>query len=51
MSAQNLSFDLDDMIKRLRVWIETESPTFDAAAVNRMVEVAAYDCAAAGGID
>lgn len=48
MSSKNVSFDLDDMIKRLRVWIETESPTFDAAAVNRMVEVAAYDCAAAG---
>jgi glutamate carboxypeptidase len=43
-----LPFNLDDMIARLRPWIETESPTFDASAVNRMVEVAAYDFAAAG---
>ncbi|MFK4825399.1 M20/M25/M40 family metallo-hydrolase [Paenochrobactrum sp. BZR 588] len=48
MSAGKLTFDLDDMIARLRVWIETESPTFDASAVNRMVEAAAYDFAAAG---
>ncbi|MDH7792169.1 M20/M25/M40 family metallo-hydrolase [Ochrobactrum sp. AN78] len=48
MSAHELPFDLDDMIARLRPWIETESPTFDAAAVNRMVDAAAYDFAAAG---
>ncbi len=48
MSTHELPFDLDDMIVRLRPWIETESPTFDASAVNRMVEVAAYDFAAAG---
>lgn len=48
MSPHELSFNLDDMISRLRPWIETESPTFDAAAVNRMVEAAAYDFAAAG---
>jgi glutamate carboxypeptidase len=48
MSTHELPFDLDDMIARLRPWIETESPTFDASAVNRMVEVAAYDFAAAG---
>lgn len=48
MSAFELPFDLDDMIARLRPWIETESPTFDAAAVNRMVDTAAYDFAAAG---
>lgn len=48
MSAHELPFDLDDMIARLRRWIETESPTFDAVAVNRMVDAAAYDFAAAG---
>lgn len=48
MSMHELPFNLDDMIGRLRPWIETESPTFDASAVNRMVEVAAYDFAAAG---
>ena len=36
------------MIRRLRPWIETESPTFDAAALARVVDVVAYDCAAAG---
>ncbi|WP_421566764.1 M20/M25/M40 family metallo-hydrolase [Ochrobactrum sp. EDr1-4] len=48
MSMHELPFNLDEMIARLRPWIETESPTFDASAVNRMVEVAAYDFAAAG---
>ena len=48
MSMHELPFNLNDMIARLRPWIETESPTFDASAVNRMVEVAAYDFAAAG---
>jgi glutamate carboxypeptidase len=48
MSALEFPFDLDDMVARLRPWIETESPTFDAAAVNRMVDTAAYDFAAAG---
>ncbi len=48
MSAHELPFDLNDMIARLRPWIETESPTFDAAAVNRLVDTAAYDFAAAG---
>ncbi|MGO1164105.1 M20/M25/M40 family metallo-hydrolase [Brucella sp. C7-11G] len=48
MSMHELPFNLDDMIGRLRPWIETESPTFNASAVNRMVEVAAYDFAAAG---
>lgn len=48
MKAHELQFDLNDMVSRLRPWIETESPTFDAAAVNRMVNVAAHDFAAAG---
>lgn len=48
MSVHELPFDLNDMIARLCPWIETESPTFDATAVNRMVDVAAYDFAAAG---
>ena len=48
MSFLDLNFDNEDMIRRLRPWVETESPTFDAAAVARMVDVVAYDCAAAG---
>lgn len=48
MSFLDLNFDNEDMIRRLRPWIETESPTFDAAAVARMVDTVAYDAAAAG---
>lgn len=44
----NLPFDTDDMLAGLRPWIECESPTYDAAAVNRMMDIAAYDMAALG---
>ncbi len=43
-----LPFDEADMLARLRPWIETESPTFDAAAVTRMMERAAADMKAMG---
>ncbi|MAM25734.1 MAG: carboxypeptidase [Rhodobacteraceae bacterium] len=43
-----LPFDTEDMLAGLRPWIECESPTFDAAAVNRMMDLAAYDMAALG---
>ena len=45
---QKLPFDRDDMLAGLRPWIECESPTYDAGAVNRMMDVAARDLAAAG---
>jgi glutamate carboxypeptidase len=45
---KNLPFDTDTMLRRLEPWIECESPTYDAAAVNRMMDLAAYDLAAAG---
>ncbi|MFD1343290.1 M20/M25/M40 family metallo-hydrolase [Litorisediminicola beolgyonensis] len=50
MTADPLSlpFDTEEMLHGLRPWIETESPTFDAAAVNRMMDVAHYDLAALG---
>lgn len=48
MSFLDLDFDPEDMIRRLRPWIETESPTFDPAALTRMVDVVAFDAAAAG---
>lgn len=48
MDHLSLPFDLEDMLTRLRPWIETESPTYDAAALARMVNLAAADCAAAG---
>ncbi len=43
-----LPFDTDTMLAGLKPWIECESPTYDAAAVNRMMDLAAYDLAAAG---
>lgn len=43
-----LPFDADEMLAGLRPWVECESPTHDAAAVDRMIDLAAYDLAAAG---
>ncbi|MEE4348449.1 MAG: M20/M25/M40 family metallo-hydrolase, partial [Paracoccaceae bacterium] len=50
MSPLDLNFDADDMVERLRPWIECESPTYDAAAVNRMMDLAAYDLTVAGAV-
>lgn len=44
----SLPFDADEMLDGLKPWIETESPTFDAGAVNRMMDVAQFDLAALG---
>jgi glutamate carboxypeptidase len=43
-----LSFDIPEMLEAVRPWIETESPTYDPAAVNRMMDLAARDLAMAG---
>jgi glutamate carboxypeptidase len=48
MNPAALPFDSADMLKGLRVWVEAESPTFDAAAVNRMMGIAARDLALMG---
>lgn len=48
MSALDLPFDTDRMLDGLRPWIECESPTWDAAAVSRMMDLAARDLAAIG---
>ena len=48
MDAATLPFDPDDMLARLRPWVECESPTFDAAAVNRAMDVASRDLALIG---
>jgi glutamate carboxypeptidase len=48
MNPTNLPFDADEMLEGLRPWIECESPTYDAAAVNRMMDVAARDLALMG---
>jgi len=44
----DLPFDTDEMLAGLKPWIETESPTFDAAAVNRMMDVVQHELAALG---
>ena len=43
-----LPFDSDEMLAGLKPWIECESPTFDAVAVDRMIALAARDLAAMG---
>lgn len=50
MNPLDLKFDTDDMLNRLRPWIECESPTYDAAAVDRMMDIAAYDLTVAGAV-
>ena len=48
MDASQLPFDTDAMIAGLRPWIECESPTYDAAAVNRVMDLAGRDLAIMG---
>ncbi len=48
MDFAALPFDDDDMLARLRPWIECESPTFDATAVGRMMDLASRDLILAG---
>ena len=45
MDPLKLPFDADEMLAGLRPWIECESPTHDAAAVDRMMDLTAYDLA------
>lgn len=48
MDFKKLPFDTDAILRGLRPWVECESPTFNAGAVDRMMDLAAYDLAAAG---
>ena len=48
MDFNALPFDADAMCNGLRPWIECESPTHDAVAVDRMIDLATYDLAAMG---
>ena len=48
MQPLDLPFDADVMLLGLKPWIECESPTHDAAAVDRMMDLAAYDLATLG---
>ncbi len=48
MDPTQLPFDPERMLDALRPWVECESPTHDAAAVNRMMDVASRDLAVMG---
>ncbi|MBO1078356.1 M20 family metallopeptidase [Roseomonas haemaphysalidis] len=49
MSQSNTPpFVADDLLREIRAWVEIESPTDDAAAVNRAMDRAAADATAAG---
>ena len=48
MDIAKLPFDTDTMLAGLRPWVECESPTFDAARVNAMLDLVARDCAVSG---
>ena len=44
----NLPFDADTMLDGLRAWVECESPTYDAASVNRMMDLVTRELIVAG---
>ncbi|MGM4884913.1 M20/M25/M40 family metallo-hydrolase [Tardiphaga sp. 20_F10_N6_6] len=48
MNPAELPFDLENMLQGLRIWVECESPTWDANAVNGMLDLAARDMAIMG---
>jgi glutamate carboxypeptidase len=48
LDLSSLPFDADAMLEGLRPWVECESPTFDAAAVNRMMDLATRALVLAG---
>ena len=48
MDWNALPFDSDAMLAGLAAWVACESPTFDAAAVNRMMDIASRDLVIAG---
>lgn len=50
IDLRSLWFDVPEMLDALRLWIETESPTYDAAAVNRMMDLAMREFAMAGAM-
>ena len=48
MDITQLPFDTETMLAGLRPWAEIESPTFDAARVNAMLDHVARECALSG---
>lgn len=43
LNVAALPFNRDDMLRGLRLWVEQESPTYDRAAVNKMMDLAERD--------
>jgi len=48
MNPTHLPFDSEAMLAGLRGWVECESPTWDASAVNRMLDLAAREMSIMG---
>jgi glutamate carboxypeptidase len=48
MDPNTLPFDAEAMLDGLRTWVECESPTWDVAAVNRMMDIASRELVIAG---
>jgi glutamate carboxypeptidase len=48
MNPANLPFDSEVMLQGLRTWVQCESPTWDASAVDRMLDLAAHEMAIMG---
>jgi len=48
MDITKLPFDADTMLAGLKPWVEIESPTFEAARVNAMLDHVARECAVSG---
>src|SRR5436309_3984265 len=48
MDIATLPFNADTMLAGLRPWVECESPTFEPARVNVMMDLAARECALSG---
>jgi glutamate carboxypeptidase len=48
MDITQLPFDAETMLAGLKPWVEIESPTFDAARVNAMLDHVARECALSG---
>src|ERR1044071_4990431 len=48
MDIRQLPFDAETMLAGLKSWVEIESPTFEAARVNAMLDHVARECAGSG---
>lgn len=48
MNPSALPIDVESVLRGLRPWVECESPSWDAAAVNRVMDIAAHDLAVLG---